>query len=110
MGEAASRNRGAAWFFRRVPTVRRDALGPNPLFDCSGAIRIVFMTLLGLLPGECSQGTRRTMSGRINTFDDWKDLFRNWWQGLGLDRSIAGEYKFDALYSEMHSGEVEFGD
>ncbi|HWO58385.1 MAG TPA: Phenylacetic acid catabolic protein [bacterium] len=48
--------------------------------------------------------------GRVSTFDDWIDIFRGWQEGLGLDRETVEEYKFEALYGDLHSPEVEFGD
>ncbi len=47
---------------------------------------------------------------RVSTFDDWIDIFRGWQDGLGLEREMVEEYKFEALYGDLHSPEVEFGD
>ncbi|MBI3871975.1 MAG: phenylacetate-CoA oxygenase subunit PaaI [candidate division Zixibacteria bacterium] len=47
---------------------------------------------------------------RISTFDDWIDLFRNWQNGLGLEPKMVEEYKFEALFGDLHADEIEFGD
>ncbi len=47
---------------------------------------------------------------RINSFDDWVDLFRAWREDIGLDPKLVDQYKFEAKFGELESNEVEFGD
>ena len=46
--------------------------------------------------------------GRIATFDDWTDLFRQWRRDVGVD-AIHGKYHFQALFGDMESDEIQFG-
>jgi 1,2-phenylacetyl-CoA epoxidase catalytic subunit len=46
---------------------------------------------------------------KIATFDDWVDLFRQWQEDIGVDRAVIGDYRFEAKFGELDSGEVEFG-
>jgi benzoyl-CoA 2,3-epoxidase subunit B len=46
---------------------------------------------------------------RIATFDDWVDLFRQWQEEVGVDRSVIGEYPFEAKFGTLESAEIEFG-
>ncbi len=46
--------------------------------------------------------------GRVATFDDWTELFRQWRRDVGVD-DIHGEYEFQALYGELESDEIQFG-
>ena len=46
----------------------------------------------------------------IATFDDWIDLFYKWRQDIGLDQFQAKDYRFDAIYEDAPSSEVEFGE
>ncbi len=46
----------------------------------------------------------------IATFDDWIDLFYKWRQDIGLDQFQAKDYRFDAIYDDAPSSEVEFGE
>jgi benzoyl-CoA 2,3-epoxidase subunit B len=46
---------------------------------------------------------------KIATFDDWVDLFRQWQGDVGVDRSVIGDYRFDAKFGELDSPEIEFG-
>ncbi|MFQ5851264.1 MAG: Phenylacetic acid catabolic protein [Candidatus Binatia bacterium] len=48
--------------------------------------------------------------GKIATFDDWIDLFREWQKEIGYDRSLLGDYNFETKLDELHSPEIEFGD
>ena len=50
------------------------------------------------------------MAQRIATFDDWKDLFYTWQKDVGFDVSLIKDYKFDAIYDEGTSPEIEFGE
>jgi len=50
------------------------------------------------------------MAQKIATFDDWKDLFYAWQKDVGFDASLVKDYKFDALYDEGTSPEIEFGE
>jgi benzoyl-CoA 2,3-epoxidase subunit B len=46
---------------------------------------------------------------KIATFDDWIDLFRQWQEDIGVDRSVIGAYRFEAKFGELTSEEIEFG-
>jgi benzoyl-CoA 2,3-epoxidase subunit B len=46
---------------------------------------------------------------RIATFDDWVDLFRQWQEDIGVDRSVIGDYRFEATFGVLDSEEIEFG-
>ncbi len=46
---------------------------------------------------------------KIATFDDWIDLFRQWQEDIGVDRSIIGDYRFEAKFGALDSQEIEFG-
>jgi benzoyl-CoA 2,3-epoxidase subunit B len=46
---------------------------------------------------------------KIATFDDWVDLFRQWQEDIGVDRSVIGDYRFEATFGELNSEEIEFG-
>jgi benzoyl-CoA 2,3-dioxygenase component B len=46
---------------------------------------------------------------KIATFDDWIDLFRQWQEDVGIDRSLIGNYAFEAKFGELASEEIEFG-
>jgi benzoyl-CoA 2,3-dioxygenase component B len=50
------------------------------------------------------------MGEKIATFDDWADLFQKWQKDIGFDPSLAKDYRFQALYDEGTSSEVEFGE
>jgi benzoyl-CoA 2,3-dioxygenase component B len=50
------------------------------------------------------------MAQRIANFDDWKDLFYKWQKDIGFDPALIKDYKFDAIYDEGTSPEIEFGD
>ena len=50
------------------------------------------------------------MADKIATFDDWKDLFYKWQKDIGFDASLIKDYKFDAIYDEGTSPEIEFGE
>jgi len=47
---------------------------------------------------------------KINTFDDWADLFKKWQKDIGFDSSLVKDYKFDAIYDEGTHAEIEFGE
>jgi benzoyl-CoA 2,3-dioxygenase component B len=46
---------------------------------------------------------------RIATFDDWIDLFRQWQEDIGVDRSVIDHYPFEAKFGALDSEEIEFG-
>jgi benzoyl-CoA 2,3-dioxygenase component B len=46
---------------------------------------------------------------KIATFDDWVDLFRQWQEDIGVDRSVIGDYRFEAKFGDLDSEEIEFG-
>jgi len=50
------------------------------------------------------------MADKIATFDDWKDLFYKWQKDIGFDASLIKDYKFDAIYDEGASPEIQFGE
>ncbi len=50
------------------------------------------------------------MAERIASFDDWKDLFYKWQKDIGFDASLVKDYKFDAIYDEGTSPNIEFGE
>jgi benzoyl-CoA 2,3-dioxygenase component B len=51
---------------------------------------------------------------RIETFDDWKDLFQTWQKEIGYDTklfsSVLQGYEFCQRFSPPEKGEVEFGE
>ena len=48
--------------------------------------------------------------GKITTFDDWTDYFRQWQRDIGLDPSKFGDYKFEVKFGPSPSDVIEFGD
>lgn len=46
---------------------------------------------------------------RIATFDDWVDLFGSWRKEIGVNYSEIENYKFEAKFGPVRSGEIEFG-
>lgn len=50
------------------------------------------------------------MAQRIATFDDWKDLFYKWQKDVGFDAALVKDYKFEAVYDEGTSPDIEFGE
>ncbi len=48
--------------------------------------------------------------GKISTFDDWIDNFRQWQKDIGYDPELLGDYTFETKLGELHSPEIEFGD
>ncbi len=48
--------------------------------------------------------------GKINTFDDWVDLFRQWQNEIGFDPKLMGDYKMSAQFGQLETDEIEFGD
>ena len=48
--------------------------------------------------------------GKISTFDDWTDYFKQWQRDIGLDTSKFNDYKFEVKFGPVGSGIVEFGD
>lgn len=48
--------------------------------------------------------------GKISTFDDWTDYFRQWQRDIGLDPSKFDDYKFDVKFGAIPSDVIEFGD
>ena len=47
---------------------------------------------------------------KITTFDDWVDLFKEWQQDIGYDAKLLGDYRFEAKFGDVKTGEIEFGD
>lgn len=47
---------------------------------------------------------------KIQTFDDWVDLFREWMNEIGLDQELTKGYEFKSLFGELETDEIEFGD
>ncbi len=50
------------------------------------------------------------MAEKIANFDDWKDLFYKWQKDIGFDSSLVQDYKFQAIYDEGTSPDIEFGE
>lgn len=48
--------------------------------------------------------------GKISTFHDWIDHFKEWQADIGYDAQLLGDYKFETKLGELHSPEIEFGD
>ena len=48
--------------------------------------------------------------GKISTFDDWTDYFRQWQKDIGLDTSKFEDYKFEVKFGPVPSDVIEFGD
>jgi hypothetical protein len=48
--------------------------------------------------------------GKITTFDDWTDYFRQWQKDIGLETSKFDDYKFEVKFGAVPSETVEFGD
>jgi benzoyl-CoA 2,3-dioxygenase component B len=48
--------------------------------------------------------------GKITTFDDWTDYFRQWQRDIGLDTSKFDDYKFEVKFGAVPSDVIEFGD
>jgi benzoyl-CoA 2,3-dioxygenase component B len=48
--------------------------------------------------------------GKISTFDDWTDYFRQWQGDIGLDTSKFGDYKWEVKFGPVPSDVIEFGD
>jgi benzoyl-CoA 2,3-dioxygenase component B len=48
--------------------------------------------------------------GKIATFDDWIEYFRQWQKDIGYDSALLGDYKFETKLGELHSPAIEFGD
>ena len=48
--------------------------------------------------------------GRINTFDDWTDYFRQWQKDIGLDTDRFGDYAFEVKFGPVRSDVIDFGD
>jgi benzoyl-CoA 2,3-epoxidase subunit B len=46
---------------------------------------------------------------KIATFDEWVDLFRQWQEDIGIERSLIGNYRFEAKFDALDSEEIEFG-
>jgi len=46
---------------------------------------------------------------KIATFDDWVDLFQQWHEDIGIERSVIGDYHFEAKFGVLASDEIEFG-
>jgi benzoyl-CoA 2,3-epoxidase subunit B len=48
--------------------------------------------------------------GKISTFDDWTDYFRQWQKDIGLDTAKFDDYNFEVKFGPVHSDVIEFGD
>src|SRR5262245_509049 len=48
--------------------------------------------------------------GKITTFDDWTDYFRQWQKDIGLDTSKFDDYKFEVKFGAVPADAIEFGD
>ena len=48
--------------------------------------------------------------GKITTFDDWTDYFRQWQKDIGLDTSKFDDYKFEVKFGAVPTETIEFGD
>src|SRR5262245_24768168 len=48
--------------------------------------------------------------GKISTFDDWTDYFRQWQKDIGLDTSKFDDYKFEVKFGAVLADAIEFGD
>jgi len=48
--------------------------------------------------------------GRINTFDEWTDYFRQWQKDIGLDTGKFEDYNFEVKFGPVASDVIEFGD
>ena len=48
--------------------------------------------------------------GKITTFDDWTDYFRQWQKDIGLDTAKFDDYKFEVKFGAVPSDAIEFGD
>lgn len=49
------------------------------------------------------------MATRINTFDDWMDLFKAWQKDINLDTTQLGDYQYEIKFGELERPEIEFG-
>src|SRR2546430_14760323 len=49
------------------------------------------------------------MATRINTFDDWMDLFKSWQKEIGLNTGELGEYRWEVKLGELERPDIEFG-
>ena len=53
-------------------------------------------------------------SKKIETFDDWKDVFQAWQKDIGYDTKLFGSvlqgYEFGEKFSEPKDGEITFGE
>jgi benzoyl-CoA 2,3-dioxygenase component B len=45
---------------------------------------------------------------RVNNFDDWIDLFKQWQKDIGYDVGLMGDYTFEAKFGDVPS-EIGFG-
>ena len=47
---------------------------------------------------------------RIDTFDDWVDLFHQWHNDIGYPTELIGkDYHFETKLGDIESNEIEFG-
>src|SRR5437879_13567966 len=47
---------------------------------------------------------------RIDTFDDWADLFHQWHDDIGYPTELIGkDYHFETKLGDIESNEIEFG-
>ena len=49
------------------------------------------------------------MATRMQTFDDWMDLFKSWQKDIGLDVGELGDYQWEIKFGELEQSEIEFG-
>lgn len=47
---------------------------------------------------------------RIQVFDDWIQMFREWQKSIGLDHPEVKDFVFEAKYGDLKSTEIAFGD
>jgi benzoyl-CoA 2,3-dioxygenase component B len=56
----------------------------------------------------------KMQSKKIETFDDWKDVFSAWQKDIGYDTglfaSVLQGYEFEEKFADPKYGEIEFGD
>lgn len=48
-------------------------------------------------------------TARINTFDDWMDLFKGWQREIGLNTGALGEYHWEIKFGDLERSDIEFG-
>src|SRR5437763_341915 len=46
---------------------------------------------------------------KIGTFNDWVGLFEEWRKDVGVNRDEIASFKFDTLYGQIETEEIQFG-